>query len=70
VTKILVTSSRMPFALGMVRELAASGHEVHAADDYALSPGSHSKYLASHHVYPSPSQETEAFIDALEEIAR
>ena len=69
-TKILVTSSRMPFALGMVRELAASGHEVHAADDYALSPGSHSKYLAGHHVYPSPSQETEAFIDALEEIAR
>jgi hypothetical protein len=68
--KVLVTSSRMPFALGMVRELAASGHEVHAADDYALSPGSHSKYVAGHHVYPSPSAETEAFIDALEEIAR
>ena len=48
----------MPFALGMVRELAASGHEVHAADDYALSPGSHSKYLAGHHVYPSPSEKT------------
>jgi glutathione synthase/RimK-type ligase-like ATP-grasp enzyme len=70
VTRILVTSSRMPFALGMVRELASSGHEVHAADDYALSPGSHSKYLAGHHVYPSPSAETEVFIDALERIAQ
>lgn len=41
--RILVTSSRMPFALGMVRKLASDGHEVYAADDYSLSPGSHSK---------------------------
>ena len=31
--KVLVTSSRMPFALGMVRKLADAGHEVYAADD-------------------------------------
>jgi glutathione synthase/RimK-type ligase-like ATP-grasp enzyme len=68
--RVLVTSSRMPFALGMVRELAGAGHEVHAADDYALSPGNHSKYLEGHHVYPSPSAETEAFVDELERIAR
>lgn len=33
--RVLVTSSRVPFALGMVRKLAAEGHEVYAADDYA-----------------------------------
>jgi hypothetical protein len=66
--KILITSSRMPFALGMVRQLSAAGHEVYAADTYAQSPGSHSKYLAGHFVYPSSTKETEAFIDALERI--
>jgi glutathione synthase/RimK-type ligase-like ATP-grasp enzyme len=68
--RVLVTSSRMPFGLGMIRQLAAAGHEVHAADDYALSPGNHSKYLEGHHVYASPSAETEAFIDDLERIVR
>lgn len=66
--RVLITSSRMPFALGMVRQLAAAGHEVYAADDYERSPGSHSKYLSGHFVYPSPRRETEAFIDALERI--
>ena len=68
-SRILVTSSRMPFALGMIRQLAASGHEVHAADDYALAPGSHSKYLAAHYVYPSPRKQTEAFVSEVERIA-
>jgi hypothetical protein len=44
--KVLITGSRMPFALGMVRRLAAEGREIYAADDHLLSPGSHSKYLA------------------------
>ena len=51
--RVLITSSRMPFALGMIRQLHEAGHEVFAADDYALSPGSHSSYLAGHFVYPS-----------------
>ena len=66
--KVLITSSRMPFALGMVRQLADAGHEVYAADDYERSPGSHSKYLAGHFVYPSARTRTEEFIDALERI--
>ena len=37
--KVLITSSRMPFALGMVRELADAGHEVSPADDYELRAG-------------------------------
>jgi hypothetical protein len=66
--KVLVTSSRMPFALGAVRKLAEAGHEVYAADDYALSPGSHSKYLSGHYVYASPKRATERFISDLREI--
>lgn len=66
--KVLITSSRMPFALGMVRQLADAGHEVYAGDTYKQSPGSHSKYLAGHFVYPSSTNETEAFIDELERI--
>lgn len=67
--KVLITSSRLPFALGMVRQLAAAGHEVHAADDYARAPGSHSKYLAGHYVYPSPRERTDEFIAELARIA-
>ncbi|MDX6581659.1 MAG: hypothetical protein QOI10_843 [Solirubrobacterales bacterium] len=66
--KVLITSSRMPFALGMVRQLAEAGHEVYAGDDYQRSPGSHSKYLAGHFVYPSAANDTEAFVAALERI--
>jgi hypothetical protein len=51
--RVLITSSRMPFALGMVRKLAAEGHAIYAADDHSLSPGNHSKYLAGHFVYRS-----------------
>jgi predicted ATP-grasp superfamily ATP-dependent carboligase len=66
--RVLVTGSRMPFALGIVRKLADAGHEVWAADDYELAPGSHSRYLAGHFVTASPRQETERFIDDLERI--
>jgi hypothetical protein len=68
--RVLITSSRMPFALGMVRKLAAEGHVIYAADDHALSPGSHSKYLAGHFVYPSPRGDTAGFLAELERIAR
>jgi hypothetical protein len=60
----------MPFALGMVRKLAAEGHEIYAADDHLLSPGNHSKYLAGHFVDPSPRSDTAGFLAELERIAR
>ena len=50
--RILITSSRMPFALGMVRQLTAAGHEVYAADTFERASGSHSQYAAGHFVYP------------------
>ena len=60
----------MPFALGMVRKLAAEGREIYAADDHLLSPGNHSKYLAGHFVYPSPRSDTASFLAELERIAQ
>ncbi|MCV7438191.1 ATP-grasp domain-containing protein [Mycobacterium seoulense] len=68
--KVLITSSRMPFALGMVRMLAAEGCEIYAADDYMLSSGNHSRYLAGHFVYPSPRGDTAGFLAELERIVR
>jgi hypothetical protein len=46
--KVLITSSRMPFALGLVRKLAAEGREIYAADDHFLSPGNHSRRRIRH----------------------
>ena len=68
--RILVTSSRLPFALDLVRKLAARGHEVYASDSYEVAPGSHSRYLADHFVTAPPSSETEAFVAHVEEIVR
>ena len=68
--RILITSSRMPFALSMVRKLAAEGRAIYAADDYSLSSGSDSKYLAGHFVYPSPRTDTAGFLVELERIVR
>jgi hypothetical protein len=59
--RILVTSARMPFALGVIRQLASSGHEVHSSDTYASAPGNHSRYLAGHLVTVSPREQAEQF---------
>lgn len=66
--RILVTSTRMPFALGMVRKLAQAGHDVHGADTFEHAPASHSRYLRGHTVLPSPRYETAAFVDALKRV--
>jgi hypothetical protein len=41
--KILVTTARMPFAIGLIRRLGEAGHEVLASDTYAAAPGTHSR---------------------------
>ena len=53
--RVLITSSRMPFALDAIRKLGERGHEVYASDSYEASPGNHSRYLAGHFVTASPS---------------
>jgi hypothetical protein len=59
--RLLITSSRMPFALDAIRKLGECGHEVYASDSYEDSPGSHSRYLAGHFVTASPAGDPEAF---------
>ena len=67
--KVLVTSSRMPFALDAIRKLGERGHEVYATDSYDASPGSHSRYLTGHFVTASPSGDPETFAADIERIA-
>jgi predicted ATP-grasp superfamily ATP-dependent carboligase len=67
--KVLVTSSRMPFALDAIRKLGESGHEVFACDSYEASPGSHSRYLAGHFTTASASEDPQQFASDVERIA-
>lgn len=60
--RALVTSSRNPFALDIIRKLGSAGHYVIAADTYHGAIGSHSKYLAGHSIISSPRFETDQFI--------
>ena len=66
--RTLVTTSRMPFAVDEIRKLGETGNEVTAVDTFAEAPGSHSKFATRHIEVPAPTQETEAFIDAIVEI--
>jgi hypothetical protein len=68
--RLLITSSRMPFALDAIRKLGERGHEVFASDSYAASPGSHSRYLAGHFTTASPSGDPAQFAADVERIAQ
>jgi hypothetical protein len=67
--RVLITSSRMPFALDAIRKLGECGHEVFASDSYENSPGSHSRYLSGHFVTVSPAGDPEGFAADVERIA-
>jgi hypothetical protein len=67
--RLLVTSSRMPFALNAIRKLGERGHDVYASDSYEASPGNHSRYLAGHFVTASPSADPAGFAADVERIA-
>lgn len=60
--RVLVTSSRNPFALDIIRKLGSSGHTVFASDTYDGAMGSHSKYASGHLVTASPTFDTDQFI--------
>ncbi len=60
--RVLITSSRMPFALDEVRKLGKEGHHVIAADTFRNAPGSHSRYAASWRVTASPRFDRHGFI--------
>lgn len=64
--KILITSSRMPFALDAIRKLGERGHEVHACDSYSEAPGSHSRFAAGHFTTASATNDPEGFVADVE----
>ncbi len=66
--RVLVTSSRMPFALDEIRKLGARGHEVIAADTFRAAPGMHSKFVARRVVLPSPRYQPRKFVDAVRRV--
>jgi hypothetical protein len=66
---VLITSSRMPFALDAIRKLGESGHEIFATDSYESSPGNHSRYLTGHFVTASPAADPAGFAQDVERIA-
>jgi glutathione synthase/RimK-type ligase-like ATP-grasp enzyme len=67
--KVLITSSRMPFALDAIRKLGEAGNDVFACDSYKASPGSHSKYLAGHFTTASATGDPQQFASDVERIA-
>lgn len=67
--RVLVSSSRNPFALDIVRKLGSSGHTVFASDTYGGAMGSHSKYAEAHLVTASPTFDTDQFIKDVSDFA-
>jgi biotin carboxylase len=62
---VLVTTSRMPFAVDEIHKLGEVGNVVTAADTFTAAPGGHSRFAARHVETPAPTQETTAFIDSV-----
>ena len=53
--RILVTTSRMPFAVDEIHKLGESGRDVVAGDTFRAAPGSHSRGAGTHFTYPAPT---------------
>ena len=62
---VMVTTSRMPFALDAIRKLGRRGHRVIALDTFAASPGAHSRYAQASIVAPSPRFDPQGFVGAV-----
>ena len=62
---VLVSSSRMPFAVQEIRKLGQTGHAVYAADTFATAPGSHSRHVSKAVVTPAPTEDPGGFVDAI-----
>ncbi len=60
---VLVTTSRMPFAVDEIRMLGDAGEVVVASDTFGATPGSHSRGASHHIVTRPPTQEPEGFVD-------
>jgi predicted ATP-grasp superfamily ATP-dependent carboligase len=67
---ILVTSSRMPFALDEIRKFGRAGHRVFAADTFYSAPGSHSRYVTEHFEVDPPEQSARRYVAAIDRLLR
>ena len=65
---ILVTSSRAPVALELIRAFGRAGHQVYATDTQRWTVGSHSRWLREHTITPAPRYDSLGFANALGEI--
>ena len=62
---ILLTSVRLPHALGVIRNLGRAGHDVYATDTFRTSPGLSSKFVKKSIITAPPVFETLQFIEDL-----
>jgi predicted ATP-grasp superfamily ATP-dependent carboligase len=67
---ILITSSRMPFALDEIRKFGRAGHRVYAADTFSAAPGSHSRYVTDHFEVAAPEHGPLRYLADIERIVR
>jgi predicted ATP-grasp superfamily ATP-dependent carboligase len=67
---ILVTSSRMPFALDEIRKFGRAGHQVFAADTFYAAPGSHSRYVRRHFEVTAPERSPPRYLAEIDHIVQ
>jgi len=68
--RILVTSARLPHALGLIRHLGEAGHEIFATDTFRTSPGLHSHYVQKAILTESPRFKTRTFVGQIADAAK
>lgn len=67
---VLVTSSRMPFALDEIRKFGRAGHRVFAADTFYGAPGSHSRWVVEHFELTPPERRPIGYVDEVARLVR
>lgn len=67
---ILLTSTRAPVTLELIRAFGRAGHTVIATDTRPWTLGSHSRYLTRHIVTPPPRQAAPQFVATLQQIVK
>jgi predicted ATP-grasp superfamily ATP-dependent carboligase len=68
--RVLVTSARLPHALGVIRKFGEQGHSVYATDTFSTAPGLRSNHVVEAIITPSPKFDTRPFVNAIKEIVR
>lgn len=65
--KFIVTTSRMPYAIDLIRKLGRRGHDVVATDTFRSAPGNHSRYATKSRTTVAPREQPLRFVG---EVAR